>query len=163
MVTGQLHPVWTTTELCTYDAKRAAIKVKLLTSTYLLQATRAKFRQINTTAMCPLCEAGDEDKIHFLLSCEKLSESRERYLPLLITLARNVFENSYNTIVQDQFLISQIITDCTVLADGYIMSHFRAELEDIEAMSRRLVYALHCRRMEIMTTKCLKLNKHKSK
>ncbi len=69
---------------------------------------------------------------------DKLSEPRERHLPQLITLARNVFENSYNTIVQDQSLISQIIIDCTVLADEYTV-----ELEDIEVMSRRLVYALH--------------------
>ncbi len=54
---GRTHQVWTTTEPCVQDVKRAAVKVKVLISTYLLQATRARFRQNkNITPTCPLCK-----------------------------------------------------------------------------------------------------------
>ncbi len=160
MTTGKLHPVWTTTMPCTHDVKRSAVKAKLLTSTYLFQATRAKFRQHNVTALCPLCEAEDEDRTHFLLSCSKLEEPRTRYLPMLLSMAERVFGNLFDD-AQNQDLISQLIVDCTVLADDHVMSHFSLELDDIEVMSRRLVYALHCRRAEIIAVRCLKTKKSK--
>ncbi len=150
---GTMHPVWATTEPCVQDVKRATVKVRILTSTYLLQSTRAKFRQHNVTSTCPLCGLEDEDKTHFLLVCDRLAEPREKFLPILLAEAGPSFKSI--DVLSNSALLTQLIVDCTVLLKDYS----REQLESIECISRRLVYALHTRRMELLTVLCLSKKK----
>ena len=54
------------------SVRRAALKVKLLTGTYMLQAVRSKYSGGKIDPLCPICRNGAEDTIHFLLRCTAL-------------------------------------------------------------------------------------------
>ncbi len=152
---GRTHQVWTTTEPCTQDVKRAAIKVKVLTSTYLLQATRARFRQNkNITPTCPLCGQEEEDRTHFLLVCENLAQARDMYLPQLLKEAHSMYPDAST----DRNTLLQLIIDCSILVKDE-SSTCRELMDTIESISRRLVYALHCRRMELLSVMCVSKRK----
>ncbi len=88
-------PFWT---------RKCSIPAQLTTSqteTKLVSAPHIKWYTLSAhlstlTALCPLCEAEDEDRTHFLLSCSKLEEPRARYLPLLLTMAERVFGDLFD-------------------------------------------------------------------
>ena len=72
------HPVWST---CTYDRRetmKAAIRVKLLAGTYVLQTTLLKFGK-SKSGTCLLCDEEEEDTVHFLARCKSLEEERFRW------------------------------------------------------------------------------------
>ena len=52
---GQTHHVWSTVSNCLTDSKRAQLKCKLLTGTYILQGNRAAFNQYTVNPTCKLC------------------------------------------------------------------------------------------------------------
>ena len=58
------------------DANRIAVKLKLVSGTYIFQANRANFNQNEVDATCLLCNTEDEDIEHFLLRCSVLDEIR---------------------------------------------------------------------------------------
>ena len=55
--------------------KKAGIKARLMTGTYVLQSNRAKFNKYKVDPTCTLCGDGPEDQEHFLLRCRSLSET----------------------------------------------------------------------------------------
>jgi hypothetical protein len=56
-----------------------AIKLKLVTWTYILQEKRSKF-MLNESSICKLCEIETENMIHFLLKCIVLEPVRKQYI-----------------------------------------------------------------------------------
>ena len=56
------------------------IKVRLLTQTYMLQATRAKYSKKPEIAICCLCANGNEDLKHFMLDCKELEEIMSKHI-----------------------------------------------------------------------------------
>lgn len=67
---GKAHPVFPTVRNNTHDAKRAEVKVRILTGTCTLQSNRAKLSQFNVSPICHLCNIYPETREHFLTSCE---------------------------------------------------------------------------------------------
>ena len=55
---GVCHPVWKTVRNSPKDIEKAAIKARILTGTYTLQANRSKFNQYTVDRTCPLCGKG---------------------------------------------------------------------------------------------------------
>lgn len=51
---GKAHPVWATVRNTISDNKRAQLKCKVLTGTYILQGYRAAFNQYTVDATCKL-------------------------------------------------------------------------------------------------------------
>ena len=71
--------------MCRYEAQynindvgRARIKSKLLIGTYMLQSSRSKFNKLDV-------DPGPEDTEHFLVHCSSLQETRDRFLPTIIS------------------------------------------------------------------------------
>ncbi len=70
------HPIW---DFCGTEPRRlkaASYRVKMLTGTYILQASLAKFNQEEVEPTCQLCGAEAEDTAHFLLRCSALEMTR---------------------------------------------------------------------------------------
>ena len=59
--------------------KKASIKARVMTCTYVLQSNRAKFNQYKINPTCTLCGEEPEDQEHFLLRCRSLSETRDPF------------------------------------------------------------------------------------
>ena len=60
--------------------KKAGIKARLMTGTYVLQSVRAKFNQYSVDPAYLLCGENPEDHEHFLLWCRSLTESRDPFI-----------------------------------------------------------------------------------
>ena len=59
---GKTHPIWSTVRNSLIDNKRAQLKCKVLTGTYILQGNRAAFNQYTVDATCKLCLAVPETR-----------------------------------------------------------------------------------------------------
>lgn len=69
------HIIWQSSIYSTAETKKASIRVKLLTGTYLLQTRVYKFKKA-LTPICPLCNLENEDTVHFVIKCPALAETR---------------------------------------------------------------------------------------
>ncbi|CAC5369265.1 unnamed protein product [Mytilus coruscus] len=64
----EVHPVWRTLLPLTYEVKKANIKARLLTGTYLLQEDIQRFTGNRTEEQnWQLCQIEKEDIVHFIL------------------------------------------------------------------------------------------------
>ena len=80
---GKVHRVWNSVRPNLQDIRRAHIKVRILTGTYILQSTKAKFNNQQVDPKCPLCRLESKDLTHFLLTCPALSTVRELHIKSL--------------------------------------------------------------------------------
>ena len=80
---GKVHRVWNSVRPNLQDVRRAHIKAEILTSTYILQFTKAKFKNQQVDPKCPLCRLEREDLTNFLLRCPALSTVRELHIKSL--------------------------------------------------------------------------------
>ena len=77
---GQSHPIWSTVRLNTLDNKRAQLKCKILTGTYILQGNRAVFNQYAVDPTCKLCLKSPETRQHFIAECPVFEYERQEFL-----------------------------------------------------------------------------------
>ena len=50
-----------------------------MTGTYLLQSHKKRLNQFEVSALCPLCQAEDEDNVHFIVRCSSMEHIRARH------------------------------------------------------------------------------------
>ena len=131
------HHIWTTVESNLFDNKRATIKVKLLTGTYLLMKNRAKFS--NCSALCPLCSEEDEDIVHFLVKCETNKKLRSDFLDKISDAL-----DSQDAMKDEQTTVQLILDPSALLED-------LASIKLIEKITRHMCWALHSRRMLLLS------------
>ena len=65
-----------------HDSRKAQIKCKLLTGTYIPQANRAAYNQYSVNPTCKLCNTapGAETRQHFVGECTFFNEERKIYM-----------------------------------------------------------------------------------
>ena len=61
------------------DRRRAHLKCKLLTGSYILQGNRAVFNQCQVDPTCKLCSATPETRQHFLAECPVFETERDSF------------------------------------------------------------------------------------
>ncbi|VDI60690.1 Hypothetical predicted protein [Mytilus galloprovincialis] len=76
---GETHAVWNTALNLPGETKRAIIKARILTGTYMLQANKAKFQIENADSTCPICRIEEENLIHFITRCPVLEGIRRKH------------------------------------------------------------------------------------
>ena len=103
----------------TLEAKKAQIKARLLTGTYLLQSDMQRFSKEKDEKKCELCQIEQENMEHFLLRCPALNEKRKITLSKLKqTLIQSTGQDKWTeTIVGNKTLLLQTIIDVTAVAD----------------------------------------------
>ena len=80
MKVGKKHPIWSTVRNSLIDNKRAQLKCKVFTGTYILQGNRAAFNQYTVDTTCKLCLAAPETRQHFIAECSAYTPEREVYV-----------------------------------------------------------------------------------
>ena len=81
---GKCHHVWSTVRNSIYDSRRAQLKCRLLTGTYILQGNRAAFNQYQVNPTCRLCSVAPENRQHFISECLFLNPERSDYIENLL-------------------------------------------------------------------------------
>ncbi|CAC5399290.1 unnamed protein product [Mytilus coruscus] len=99
----EVHPVWRTLPSLTYKVKKANIKARFLTGTYLLQEHIQRFTGNTEEQKCQLCQIEKEDIVHFILRCPALNEQRQKVLPefkqqIVNTIGQNKWHEHFNEI-----------------------------------------------------------------
>ena len=126
---------------------RANIKSRLLVGVYPLATTRLRIKQTTDTT-CELCDTMDEeDETHFLTSCERMADIRNRHMPQILQL---IPDDGRTEIADSKILLTQLILDAgrpEVTSILHIEPHSRPELE---SATRDYIYALHVRRAAIL-------------
>lgn len=131
-----------------------AIKIKIVTGSYILQLDRAKFNT-NENTQCRLCDQESEDLIHFILKCKTLDPIRTPYLEEINKIIQVVTKNSFYG--YDHTTQLQIILDCTKIENEIFSNQKKSRIleitADIKYISRRLCFALHSTRYRSLNIK----------
>jgi hypothetical protein len=92
----------------TQEVKKAQIKARLLTGTYLLQSDMQRFSKEKDEQKCELCQIEQENMEHFLLRCPAFNEKRKITLSKLKqTLIQSTGQDKWTeTIVGNKTLFS---------------------------------------------------------
>ena len=133
------HPVWASVGSNPTETRKAVIKARLLAGSYTLQANRAAFNQYQVRDQCPLCQGDPEDRIHFILLCPELSESRDRHLRIIRA-------------VYPEYDILSNHLKVTILLDSNTCVHPECDTANLEVASRNFIYIIHCHRTRILNT-----------
>jgi hypothetical protein len=106
-----VHPVWSSLPAVTREVKKAQIKARLLTGTYLLQSDMQRFSKEKDEQKCEPCQIEQENMEHFLLRCPALNEKRKITLSKLKqTLIQSTGQDKWTeTIVGNKTLFSLIL------------------------------------------------------
>ena len=146
------HHIWSSLECNHLEVRRATIKCKLTTGTYVLQTNRAKFNKADINTTCPLCNNHPEDRSHFILACEVLTETRKSYLEDLKECFTYHFDaNLWNEMSANQDDLLQLILDCTNCHRVSSQLDERV-VNELESISRKLCYALHKHRTRVLSS-----------
>ncbi|CAC5376574.1 unnamed protein product [Mytilus coruscus] len=118
-----------------------AIKLKLVTGTFMTQSKRASFTK-SESPLCKICDDEEEDIEHLLLKCKVLEPIRS---PFINQIEDNILKDAsisfYKLSTNTQ---TQLIMDCTKLRYQNSDLLLNRKTEQLcELISRKLCYALH--------------------
>lgn len=147
--TKSAHNIWQSTTHDSRDVRRANTKVRLLTGTYILQATKAAFNQTRDTT-CPLCKKADEDTVHFLVVCEKLEDRRHPIMKAILSTIPMVYQYHPTHTQWSPNLITQLVLDPSHPSVSNILPLERCVLFEVERLSRLLCYRVHIKRCKML-------------
>ena len=127
------------------DVTRIAIKLRLLTGTYLLQKSLFKLKK-SPTSQCQLCLTDEEDTTHFLLSCPASTTIRKKYLPAIA----NIITRKPITQCAPLQILTQLLLDPSHHVITTLFTLTKEEESIIEDVSQKLIYATHLNRSDTL-------------
>ena len=134
------------------SVQKAGWKARLMTGTYMLQATRARFNQHQVDPTCLLCCKEPENVEHFLFRCESLTQVRDQFLHKIYqSLQKSVGVGHFDIIKSNDTVLTTTILDCTTLIDVVGEPVMDNVLHEIESTARGLCFALHKKRTALLS------------
>ena len=131
VVVGIPHICWSSVRYNIRDNRRAEMKVKILTGTYILQANRASFNKYAVDPTCKVCQEVPEDRVHFIARCESLDHVREPYKHKLENVFMDIIPN-----VKDDMIFTKLVLDHSALIQDSLNS---IDSHKVELRSRELI------------------------
>jgi hypothetical protein len=153
--TNQPHNIWQSIKNRPHEVRRAEIKGRLVTGTYILQGDRAKFNNNPVSAICPLCNLENESLYHFAVKCPQLQEVRQPFMDKLEGMINGHQVNGYQNII-DRNLMLQLLLDCTHDDISMAIKPNKELYRNIERCSQKLLYSIHQKRLTILKEQALK-------
>ena len=150
---GKIHSVWSNINLNRKDIRRASVKCRLLSGTYILQTNQAKFNGNDVDPTCPLCRMENEDIIHFLIKCNSLHQYRRKYLHDLKELFDGDFQMYWTNVVRETENLLKLILDPRSLVMEGRIPDCSSMINNIENITRKLCFNLHCGRTFMLNQK----------
>ena len=131
------HPIWSCIDFIPAETRKAAVKARLLTGTYILQSTRASFNQYEVNDTCPICESEREDRPHLLLRCSAYAKIRDKYMDRIACWVPN-----YASLDET--------SRCQLILDSNFFTSRQCNRESLEAATRQYVFSVTCKRQQIL-------------
>jgi hypothetical protein len=126
---GKPHSTWSFVRDNPTDVQKAAIKTRILTGCYTLQANRSKFNQHEVDPTCPICKSAPEDRKHVILQCSSIERIRGKYLSKII--------NFINESDKNIDLEKNIDTLLQLIIDPSAFYHEKRHLPILDQLRRR--------------------------
>ena len=139
------HNVWACTRPIPQEVRKAELKTRLVTGTYLLQTNVARFNQQEVPATCKICRQEDETLGHFILQCPAYTTERETLFKFLQDIIDTKSNNTWTEILE-QNLILQIVMDCTHPTITNRIGTSPEKLKAIERGTQVFCYKIHLKR-----------------
>ena len=134
---GKQHSTWSFVRDNPTDVQKAAIKTRILTGCYTLQANRSKFNQYKVDPTFPICKSAPEDRKHFILQCSSIQRIRGKYLSKI----RNfINESDKNLDLENIDALLQLIIDPSAF---YHEKRHLLILDQLEKTTRDTIYDIH--------------------
>ena len=140
---GQCHPVWGKVRSNILDNKRAQLKCKLLTGTYILQGNLAAFNQYTVDPTCKLCGEAPEARQHFISECSTFDSERKDFVGKLQN--NQLLEDHVEDCLHNPELLTQLVLDASAILR--IETSREEILDALELYSREYLYRIHRRRI----------------
>ena len=135
--------MWGTVRSNILDNKRAQLKCKLLTGTYILQGNRAAFNQYTVDPTCKLCGEAPETRQHFIPECLSFDSERQDFVGKLQN--NQILLDQVENCLLNPELLTQLVLDASAIARKETS---REEILDaLELHSREYLYRIHQRRI----------------
>lgn len=147
---GKPHPVWENVKFNVKDVRRASVKCRMMTGTYTLQSTLAKYNKAEVNPLCPMCCMEDEDMSHFICRCNALHQYRYTQIQKLQDIISTSNPDVWSSISSDTELLAGLILDCSKFFENGLLSKETGLSEEIETITRNLCFNLHCGRTHIL-------------
>jgi hypothetical protein len=141
--------LWRATHSNPRDIRRACIKSKIATGTYLLQANANIWSRNKDSQLCPLCKEQPENREHFLLICSTLEPTRTKHREALQRLLQSI-DIKWQNIQIPQDLQLQMLLDCSHDNLKVDIQLSEEQMTKIEIISRNWCYALHYKRASLL-------------
>lgn len=111
LLIGKNHSVWTIFDKTKAEVRKAIIKARIVSGTFILNSDRAKFNQ-SPSPVCQLCNLSEENISHFLLECPLLSNTRITYFePIYVT--QHTTAEVWHSVFQSKGNIIRLIIYCS--------------------------------------------------
>jgi hypothetical protein len=130
------------------DISRIAVKLRLISGTYVLQTKRIKYYRNEIDPTCLLCGAAEENVLHFILQCDKLQSEKVALLSEINAIWQNEFQNNENFTDLSEVDQLQLLMDNTIK-----VKHTKKNSPSVarlEGLSRRLMFKLHIKRTKLL-------------
>ncbi|MEW8546756.1 MAG: reverse transcriptase domain-containing protein, partial [Candidatus Thiodiazotropha sp.] len=125
------------------DVPRIHNRIKMVTSSYILQTNRASFNQNQISPTCLLCQRDDETMEHFILHCCALETVRQPILEDIMAVGLTMGIQLHRENPAD---LLQTILDCSVIQQQLNLEVAPSTVQTFERHVRRLCHALHAER-----------------
>lgn len=140
---GVTHPVWRSLHSTVAEVKKGITKCRILTGTYMLQATKHRFNH-QEAPLCKACAMENEDIIHMLTSCPALHYVRKtEFAKLKECVISIIGPDEWQINFSDKISITKLIIDCTNFK--HLFSR-QSDIDRITRVSTDLCHKLHIKR-----------------
>ncbi|CAC5388924.1 unnamed protein product [Mytilus coruscus] len=146
---GKTAQVWNLQNQPRLELRKAIIKARMMTGSYILQSDKHKFTHFIAELLCQLCNTENEDIVHMVTSCPVLSAVREKYY---VEMKKEILDSidpiKWNTFCCNKMEITRLILDCNNFKGTLNISN--ELITKIEEKGRNLLFQLHTKRIEVL-------------
>ncbi|CAC5388978.1 unnamed protein product [Mytilus coruscus] len=146
---GKTAQVWNLQNQPRLELRKAIIKARMMTGSYILQSDKHKFTHFIAEPLCQLCNTENEDIVHMVTSCPVLSAVREKYY---VEMKKEILDSidpiKWNTFCCNKMEITRLILDCNNFKGTLNISN--ELITKIEEKGRNLLFQLHTKRIEVL-------------
>ena len=132
---SKCHPIWSTVRNSVNDSRRAQLKCKLLTGTYILQANRAVFNQYQVDPTCKLCSAAPETRQHFVAECSVFEIERNIFKQRMANYTASFIDQ------QDPDTFTRLVLEPSEMVKPTVADE--CGLTQVELCTREYIHEIH--------------------
>ncbi|CAG2253468.1 unnamed protein product [Mytilus edulis] len=144
---GTPHTLWKSLRSMVSEVKMGITKARMLTGTFMTQATRYKFKIENADHICQLCAIYSEDIKHILLECPALHSVRQLYYSRLkLEVIHVIGEKKWLELFGNHESILLLILDCSNFSGNFNTE----QITVITKISTELCHQLYIKRLKLL-------------